>query len=99
MKLDRSFSTRAWIAGSVLTVFMAALVMMVWTSPRPGTTDGEADSQAIGVSRTLVWIDRHGHRSPLPVPVRGYVYPRISPDGARIAVDIRDRAHGIWLWS
>ena len=99
MKSARSRSSRAWIVGSALAVLVAALVAMVWPSPVAGPASGDADSEALGVSRTLVWIDRQGHRSPLPVPPRGYVYPRLSPDGTRIAVDIRDRRHGIWMWN
>lgn len=48
--------------------------------------------------RRLAWIDRQGRQTPLAAPPRGYAYPRISPDGTRIAIDIRDDAHGIWLW-
>ena len=42
------------------------------------------------VSETqVVLVDRRGHESPaLPVPDR-YNHPRLSPDGGRIAVDIR----------
>jgi len=39
--------------------------------------------------RTLVWVDGEGIRQPLPAPPRGYVAPRISPDGKRVAVSIQ----------
>src|SRR5439155_17776175 len=54
------------------------------------------DSGAL--SRTLVWVDRQGRESTLPVPNRAYVYPRISPDGRRLALDIRDEERDIWIW-
>ena len=38
--------------------------------------------------RALVWIDRTGRKEALPAPPRAYGSPRISPDGARIALDI-----------
>ena len=31
-------------------------------------------------------------------PDRAYAYPRISPDGRRLAVDIRDQDQDIWVW-
>ena len=31
--------------------------------------------------------------------MRPYSYPRVSPDGARIAVDVRDAESDIWVWS
>ena len=53
---------------------------------------------AVSAVRTLAWVDRQGRETPLPVPDRAYVYPRISPDGARIALDIRDQEQDIWVW-
>jgi serine/threonine-protein kinase len=99
MQVDRSPSIRTWLFTVALTLMIAISVAMLRTDAGRRPTGGDADAEAIGVSRTLVWIDRQGHRSPLPVPPRGYVYPRLSPDGTRIAVDIRDRGHGIWMWN
>jgi serine/threonine-protein kinase len=45
-----------------------------------------------------VWVDRQGREEALASPTRSYVYPRISPDGTRIALDIRDQENDIWLW-
>ena len=44
--------------------------------------------------RTLVWVGRSGTEQPLSAPERAYDYPRISPDGGRIAVEIGAQ---IWL--
>jgi Tol biopolymer transport system component len=49
-------------------------------------------------ARTLVWVDRQGQEEPLKAPPRTYLYPRLSPDGTRIALDIRDQDNDIWLW-
>ena len=48
--------------------------------------------------RTLVWVDRQGREAPLAAPARPYVYPRISPDGTRVALDIADENRDIWVW-
>jgi serine/threonine-protein kinase len=48
---------------------------------------------------TLVWVDRQGREEPLEAPPRRYAYPRISPDGTRVALDVNgppDR--DIWIW-
>jgi serine/threonine-protein kinase len=50
------------------------------------------------VARTLVWVDREGREEPISAPVRSYTYPRISPDGRQIALDIRDQESDIWTW-
>jgi Tol biopolymer transport system component len=34
----------------------------------------------------------------LSAPPRVYLYPRISPDGTRVALDIRDQDNDIWMW-
>ncbi len=53
---------------------------------------------ATGGVRGLTWVDRQGRETSLPVPDRAYSYPRISPDGTRIALDIRDQEQDIWVW-
>lgn len=49
-------------------------------------------------ARTLMWVDREGREEPIQVPVRAYQYLRISPDGTRVALDVRDQERDIWLW-
>ena len=51
-----------------------------------------------GPQYTLVWVNREGREEPIGVPPRAYIYPRISPDGTRIALDIRDQENDIWIW-
>ena len=51
-----------------------------------------------GAAGSLVWVDRSGREEPLATPVRAYTYPRIAPDGTRLAVDIRDRERHVWTW-
>jgi len=41
--------------------------------------------------RTLVWVDRDGRETPLAAEPRAYRFPRISPDGSRVALDVRDQ--------
>ena len=56
-------------------------------------------SRAAGSGNTLVWVDRQGHEQPLDAPPRPYNYPRLSPDGTRVALDVAgppDR--DIWIW-
>jgi serine/threonine-protein kinase len=49
-------------------------------------------------TRTLVWVDRQGREDPLTAPRRAYVYPRISPDGSMLAVQVSDQENDIWVW-
>ena len=49
-------------------------------------------------SRTLVLVDREGNEEVLPAPPRAYTYPRFSPDGTKVAVDVRDQENDIWIW-
>ena len=48
--------------------------------------------------RTLVWVDRQGRETPIPAPPRAYVYPRLSPDGTRVAVYASDQELDLWVW-
>jgi eukaryotic-like serine/threonine-protein kinase len=47
--------------------------------------------------RTLVWVDRQGREDPIKAPPRAYFYPRLSPDGTRVALDVRDQERDIWV--
>ena len=52
-----------------------------------------------GGTRSLVWVTRQGHEEPLAsAPPRAYQYPRLSPDGTRVALDMRDQQNDIWVW-
>ena len=57
-----------------------------------------ADTAAPQSRRTLVWVDRRGTEAPLPAGPRAYVYPRLSPDGTRLALDIASDNRDIWVW-
>jgi len=46
----------------------------------------------------LVWVNRNGAEQPLAVPARTYMFPRLSPDGRRVAVNIAEQGTQIWLY-
>jgi serine/threonine-protein kinase len=48
--------------------------------------------------RSLVWINRQGKEETINAPTRSYAAARISPDGTRVALDIRDQEYNIWVW-
>ena len=56
----------------------------------PGTAEGGR--------RTLVWVDRNGKAEPLPLPPASYLYPRISPDQKRLAVEIEGPNHDFYFY-
>ncbi len=61
-----------------------------------GTLVYPAGGSGALVSRSLVWVDRQGREETIPAPLRPYRYPRLSPDGTRVAVN-SDDAHSVWL--
>jgi serine/threonine-protein kinase len=56
----------------------------------------QGSAQASGM--TIAWRDRHGRDEPIPAPPRAYTHPRVSPDGQRVALDLRDQDNDIWIW-
>jgi serine/threonine-protein kinase len=46
----------------------------------------------------LVWVDREGREEKSGAPSRAYTYPRISPDGTRVAAGASDGEQDIWIW-
>jgi serine/threonine-protein kinase len=49
-------------------------------------------------ARSLVWVDRQGREEAIKAPIRSYTFLRLSPDGARAALDIRDQERDVWVW-
>lgn len=51
-------------------------------------------------TREMVWVDRQGREKSLGAPLRSYRYPRISPDGRRVALDVHEASgeRDIWIW-
>lgn len=63
-----------------------------------GTLVYVQDGAQTGACRTMVWVDRQGREEALAAPPRAYVYPRLSPDGMRVAVAVADQENDIWIW-
>ena len=49
-------------------------------------------------ARAIVWVDRSGRETSVDLPPRAYTYPRVSPSGDRVALDIRDQDNDVWVW-
>jgi serine/threonine-protein kinase len=53
----------------------------------------------VATKRTLVWVDREGNEESLSAEPRAYLYPRLSPDGSRLAVTVDDSGNrDIWIY-
>jgi eukaryotic-like serine/threonine-protein kinase len=48
--------------------------------------------------RKLAWVDRQGREEAISADPRPYVYPRLSPEGTRVALDVQDDDRDIWVW-
>ncbi len=48
--------------------------------------------------RKLVWVTRTGAEQPVPAPARAYLFPRVSPDGRRVAAGIAEHETQLWLY-
>jgi serine/threonine-protein kinase len=51
-----------------------------------------------GPPRSLAWINRQGKAETINAPPRSYAAARISPDGTRVALEIRGQDNNIWIW-
>ena len=48
--------------------------------------------------RTLTWVNRNGQETAIAAPPRTYATVRLSPDGTRVALDVRDQTMDVWIW-
>ena len=55
---------------------------------------------AWSLTQSVVWVDRMGREEPIGAPSRPYAYARLSPDGTRIALYVREGEGetDIWIW-
>ncbi len=54
--------------------------------------------EALEARRMPVWVDRDGREEPLGLEASSYVNPRLSPDGARLAVQLLDANSNSDVW-
>jgi serine/threonine-protein kinase len=54
--------------------------------------------EGASTARTLTWVDRQGKEEAVPAEPRAYLYPRVSPDGTRVVLDVREGDNDIWVW-
>ena len=47
---------------------------------------------------TVVWVDREGREEPLGTPIMPYIYPRLSPDGRRVGLDVGGPNRDVYIW-
>jgi serine/threonine-protein kinase len=59
---------------------------------------GPREPNAVAL-QSLMWIDRQGAEEPLPFEPGPYGYPRVSPDGTLVAMDMRSGDNrDVWIW-
>jgi dipeptidyl aminopeptidase/acylaminoacyl peptidase len=90
------------VTGGPVPVVQGVMRAAISAGANYGISDGRSLVYVAGSGgasrRTLVWVDRQGHEEQIKVPERAYTYARVSPDGTRIALDIRDQENDIWIW-
>ena len=82
---------------SIADFSLSASGTLVYVPGPSVTSTGEPTVRAERL-RALVWVDRNGMESRTDAPPRAYGVVRLSPDGQRAIVDIRQQATGIWTW-
>ena len=53
---------------------------------------------AAATAERLVWVSRNGTEQILAAPPHNYTFPRVSPDGRRVAVAITEQETQTWLY-
>ena len=53
---------------------------------------------AQGSLRRLVWVDRKGVEQPLHAPPHANQYPRLCPDGKRVAAALGELGGHVWIY-
>jgi serine/threonine-protein kinase len=51
-----------------------------------------------GQPRSLAWLSRDGQEERVDAPPHSYTVVRLSPDGTRLALDVREGTSQVWTW-
>ena len=83
------------------TPFLAVSGVHVTSHSLEGLFDLAADGTFVyvgvgDVQRTLVWVDRRGGETALPVPHRLYMHPALLPGEGSLIVEIEETPHSLW---
>jgi eukaryotic-like serine/threonine-protein kinase len=93
------FDVRTLEAGPPLQV-VDSLAALTWMTPAALSPSGTLLYQRGGLASRLVLVDERGQVRPLLDSARAYLHPRLSPDGRRLAVEVRSgTANEIWIAS
>jgi len=101
--LAASFDPAKGEVGSPVPVLEGVLqAAPLWTSEYAVSSNGTLvfvpGTSGSAPKRSLLWVDRQGHEQPIGATPRAYWYPRLSPDGGRIAVGSNDEENDIWIF-
>jgi serine/threonine-protein kinase len=91
------------VTGAPVTVVPALTVYgggaALFAVSETGTLIYEDGAGSTNENRTLLWVDRGGREEPIGAPPQEYFYPRLSPDGARAAIQVGAGARSdILVW-
>jgi serine/threonine-protein kinase len=85
---------------SVQMAETAGLTTADFDISQTGTLVYAAAAQPAHTMVTMVWVDRNGREDPVHGAAPGhFLYPRISPDGTRVALDVGGANRDIWVWN
>jgi serine/threonine-protein kinase len=57
-----------------------------------------AQGTGVRAARRIVWVDRLGKETATSTPTHTYFYARVSPDGGKLALDVREKEADLWIW-
>ncbi len=87
------------LTGPAVSVLEGLLLVPPFYTPLFTISDDGTLVYASGtVNQTLVWVDRSGAVEPAVPEARAFEEPRLSPDGSRVAVTIRDANPDVWVF-
>ena len=84
----------------VMPAAISASGTMAYRTPSQGVSgNGAGAGNVVNPPRTLFWVDRKGQETVIEMPPGHYRYPKISPDGTRLALtNAATVDENVWVW-
>lgn len=95
-RMQRRIGQPVRVASGIASTLSADVELAVSESGVAAYVSSEALPTRDG-SRHLVWVDRDGNETPVRDETAPYLWPRVSPDGRRVAAVLQGPTNSLWV--
>jgi len=90
--IEAKIKSRQLLLWASITIFLIIITgIVIWNMRTPETasiSSRKTSADPTTQGETLWWVDRQGNEERIPAPPRIYRFPKLSPDGTKVALQV-----------